>query len=555
MSIVNIARLKKSRELESKIYRAKNDLRYLAIDICGYTWMAGPWHRQIFKFIDDNRHEERVALFSPRKSYKSRIECVEMIREILINPNVSIALIHHKLELARELVVEVGELLQKNKVLRELLPNNNTPGGRTPSFIKRTKGGEFSLPGTSRAKYTLKGFSAEQDETGGHPDIIFMDDIISAKTIEFHEGLEGVAKWIEHTVIPMAGAGVSLRVKGTMWSPDDWYHDIMNPLNEDGSEKVKPWSWICRAILEDEDGKPDEKAGKPIEMFVGDKNAPDGIRLLSMKDIQGFREEMKSHFAGQMMNDPAGKGSRPWIKERCEHHISSSAVKRFIKKIVVLVDPAPLGMDHKGRLVRPDGEKDYWANAVIGYMKLGRRTVRVLLDGSMSQVWTMDEGMAEIKRLMRKWSVKIVGIEELRGTTEQFYGRALKEKFGEAERAMGRRCKPIKFKGTQKGKPPRIMDLCAMAGMRDEDGDSDPLFLICKDTCNVEFLKMFLNQAENWAGDKTIKHDDCLDAVAYADDPALMELIKLGGGSMDLWHEETYSAPPEQLRLTRHCPI
>jgi hypothetical protein len=546
MSVQTIARLKKAKELELKRARAQADLRFLAVDICGYDWMSGPWHDQIFDFIDERVDHPRVAVFTPRYSYKSRIECVEIVREILRNPEVSIALVHHKLDLARELVVEIGELFQKNEALRELLPANHTPGKRTTAFIKTSQGGEFRLPGTGRAKATLKGFSADQDLTGAHPDIIFMDDVISAKTIEYFNGVEGLRQWVRHTIVPLAGATGRIRVKGTRWSPEDWYSDII---------EADSWEHINRAILEMEDGTPDEHKGKPIEIYVGDPQAEGGKRFLTMDDVIRYKEEMKSHFGGQMMNDPRPDGSRPWNENTCEHYISSSAVRRYLKKIVILTDPAPLGMDDKGRLVKPDGTKDYWATAVIGYLKSEKRTVRVLLDGSMSQSWGLDQGLQEIKRLMRKWNVKIVGIEEPLGAGANvgFYARALKDKFGEAERVMGHRCRPFKFKSTQKGKPPRIMDLAAMAGMRDADGDLDPLFVMCKDTCDKEFLKMFLTQARNWAGKDSIKHDDCLDVVAYCDDPALVDLIRLGTPISKMWENEpSRVAPP--ARKTRYCP-
>lgn len=539
-----LAQLRKQRLLEGKRERAIRDLRYLAVDICDYDLMAGPFHREMFSFVDKYDDHKRVAVFAPRKSYKSRMECVEIIREIIKNPEVSIALIHHKLDLARELVMEVAELIQKNEKLRELLPNNNTPGKRYTSFVKKSQGGEFCMPGTARAKYTLKGFSADQDETGGHPDIIFLDDVISAKTIEFHKGTEGLKNWIQHTVIPMAGAGVKLRVKGTMWSPDDWYSDIMMSDN---------WAAICRAILETDEGEPDEDNGVPIEMYVRDDDGKNR-RPLNMADIQLFKEEMGFHFAGQMMNNPTADGSRPWEKDRCEHFVSRQGISKLIQKIVVLADPAPLGMDSQGRLVRGDGIKDYWANAVIGYIRSERRTIRVLLDGNMSQEWGLDEGLNDIKRLMRKWRAKIVGIEEPLGHGGiGFYARSLKDKFGERDQIRGYRVRPVKFASTQKGKYPRIMDLAAMAGMTDEEGDSDPLFLICADTCNPLFLQMFLGQARTWAGKDSIKYDDCLDVVAYSDDPALMEVVRLGNVMTSVMDEmkSTMSAPP--LRRSRHC--
>jgi hypothetical protein len=546
MSVNNIARLRAKRLKESIKDRCCRDLRYLAVDILGYNWMAGSFHREVFDFINENRDHPRVALFTPRYTYKSRIQICEIIQELLRRPDSYIALVHHKLDLARELVVEVGELLQKNEKLRELFDLKNRPGKKYNAFIKASQGGEFTLPGTGRSKPSLKGFSADQDLTGAHPDTIFLDDVISAKTVEFFNGVEGLRQWIRHTIIPLAGAAGSLRVKGTMWSPDDWYADIMNS---------KSWNWTRRAILEDKDGDPDENNGLPIDIFVGDPKVEGGKRHLTMEDIQRYKEEMKSHFPGQMMNNPRPEGSRPWNPAKCEHYVKLSQIRKYLKKIVILTDPAPLGLTDDGSLTRKDGNKDYWSIAVVGYMRSANKTVRVLLDGNASQSWTLDDGLNEIRKLMRKWNVKIVGIEEppMLPKGVSFYGKSLKEKFSRAEQVMGQRVKPVRFKATHKGKAPRIFDLCSMAGMTDEDGDSDPLFIMCEETCDKGFLRMFLEQVRDWSGKNSIVYDDVLDSVAYLEDPAITELVRLSSTRIQENWMDNQTAAARPARKTRYC--
>ena len=93
-----------------------------------------------------------------------------------------------------------------------------------------------------------------------------------------------------------------------------------------------------------------------------------------------------------------------------------------------------------------------------------------------------------------------------------------------------------------------------IAGMTDEDDDPDPLFVICDETCDPEFLAMFLNQVRNWAGKDSIKYDDALDVVAYCDDEALMEELHLGAPAVDLWQRMTQQQTPPPPRRSRYCP-
>lgn len=538
-STSTIAKVARQRRIERERARVCSDLFYLCSKYLGYDLMSEEFHGPIARWKDQNFHHRKLAYFSPRKSYKSTLEVGEIVQRILRDPSVTILLVHHKLSMANELVDEVAYHLQRNKKLRELIPAEHRP----PTNKKFVTGGsgnnpsQFEMPGREYKRHpTLIAASVGQDLTGAHPEVIFMDDVISAKTVEEQGGVAGIKAWIEHTITPLVGTTGVLRVIGTFWSTDDWYHVIM---------KSPDWTFIKRAILET-DGVPDWE-GQPIPIYVRDKSSEDGRRWLTMDDVLELKREAKGNFPGQYMNDPQPKGTKPWDREKCEHFVSVPQVRKVVKTIAILMDPSPLGMGTN----RKDGKKDYWSISVVGYGRFKNRTIRVLLDGRASQEWSLDDGLRICKKLMKKWHARLVGIEEPRGAGQVvgFFGSRLKEMCKKGSVMEHQRCLPVSFKSTQKGKSPRIIDLAAIAANEDFYINND-------DWMDPEFLQLFLEQIRNWAGSNTIEFDDIVDSTAYLEDPAIQEHITLGtpfvrtDGPLD--EPATPEAPPR--RMTRYCP-
>ena len=549
MALSAVTQLKKQKALEVKKKKAQTDLGYLITEILDceekpYNLFTKEWHGPLCDWRSKNNSHSRIALFAPRMSYKSTYYVMACIlQDILNDPDVAIFLIHHKLEFACELVTEVAWHLRNNIKYRELLPYENRPM-KNSKFLKTANGGQFKLPRTHRRHPTLSGTSVGQDFTSTHPDIVYLDDVISEKTIEEQGGFAGIKAWIERTITALLGATGKLRCCGTLWSgnPDeDYYMDIMKP--DSG------WLYQRKAILENEKGEADWN-GKPIHIYVPDRSCKDNRRLLTVEDVEQFKKDAKGYFAGQYMNEPTPKGVRPWDKDTCEHYVTVREVQPHLKSIAILMDPAPLGMDSDGKKMGISGDKNYWAMAVMGYTRSPKgNVIRVLLDGSMSQEWTLDEGMKECRRLMRKWKCRVVGIEEARahGQNAGLFGLRLIDICKKSPYYERLKPKPVTFKGTQKGKSPRIHDLAALAKLRDFMINSD-------DNMNPEFLSMFLTQARNWSGKNSIKFDDCIDSVAYLEDAAIKEAIVIGKPVIDDL-TEVRPAISSNSRRSRYCGI
>jgi hypothetical protein len=515
----SLAHIIKQRKLENKRERSKNDLFFLARAL-DYNLISKEWHGPICAWKDELVDHRRVAYFAPRKSYKSRLQVVEIVQRILRNPEVTILLVHHKLEFANELVIETGDLLMKNENLRELLLPENRPNPRAKTWLKTAPTASFKLPGVGGPQHkTLKAASADQDLTGAHPDVIYLDDVISAATIKEKGGIRGIRQWVEHTIIPLLGVTGLLRVIGTMWSTDDWYHDIL---------KDQGWVWQKRAILET-DGKPDWK-GKPIKILVN-KRKP---RFLTMEDVEEIKREAKGNFPGQYMNEPVADGMKEWDKDK-EQFVDLDKVRKYIKRIALLIDPSGEGAG-----------KDYFAIGVVGYLDKHRR---VLLDGRASQDWTLDQGLRKAKYLMARWKARLAGVEEPlgAGAGAQLIGKRLQNICQRWDDDLGHiKCKPVSFKSTRKGKQPRFRDLAAI----NSNGD---LFINNDKHMNKKFLELFLHQVRNNAGEDTLEFDDVEDAVSYMDDPAILENLHLGSPVKSPLEDETTATPHSNVIQTRYC--
>jgi len=564
--------LRRQRKLENEREKAQTNLFYLSQQL-GYDLMSAEFHKPIFEFFDKHIDHRRVAFFSSRKSYKSRFEIVEIVQEILRNPDVKILLLHNNLRLANELVIECAELFIKNKWLRTMLPEGMRPptGKAGENWIKRTDGGEFTMPGiASKASPTLRGASSKQGWTGAHPDIIYLDDIIHDETVEHLGGVDNVRDWIKHTIIPLVLDTGKLRVKGTFWSHDDWYQDLMKQRNrgEDGEAGTgeHSWKYQVRAILEspvDEEYREGRAAkgfhadesqlaqpnwhGEPIKIYV--REGKKARRFKTMDDVYEHMDEMGSHFAGQMMNDPRRDGSLPW-SAKCRRTCTFAEIKQYIRSVVLTMDPAPLGMTLDGtKLKRRKGKKDDWSIAIIAFCRFPNinAPVRVLLDGAFSDDWGTPDAMEIAAGLIRKWRVELAGVEEGSASMEHecYFGRALQT---ELDKNVLTRdyVKIVKLKGRQQGKPRRILDLCAGA-------ERGRFLLNIDEDMDKEFLNEFLHQVSQWSGKNSIPKDDVLDAVAYCDDPAIHEEISLGPVTV---REDPYTKQPQrrppQGRQFRH---
>lgn len=494
------------------------DLYFMATEICGYTRLSPEFHGDaqgvgMCVHLDRNDGKRKAAIFGPRSGYKTSTMTAFVLQQMMKNPAIQIFYIHHRIEDAKAVVAEAVNQIANNEKLREIWPPDHLPASNqkrwfsteTITLPRRRDYAKQHYPDLKIQHPTLSACSLGQNLTGSHPTLICMDDLVNLDSIQEQGNAEVIRTWAQGQLANI-GTDARWRLVGTPWSDDDLHSDIMKP---DSGWKV----WL-RAISEDpETHEPllPEDGGIPAPILIPNLDGR-GLHYLTKADVLERRRESRRFFGSQHMMVPDRAGRLIWRQDLCEHFVQWEDVEGIIRKVVVLSDPAPLGMGDKPRR---DGEKDDWAYAVIGVATSQKRTVYILLDGKASPNWTPDAGLRRLRGAMWDWDTPLVGIEEPRGAGQkaQHFGRRLKALC----RQEAMRCVPIQFKGGNIKKEYRIADLASAAECED--------FWICEDTVNKHFLEKFLDQARNYAGEGSIPHDDCIDCVAFVLDQALLEFL------------------------------
>lgn len=498
MLVKVVRRIKEASEREKCI----ESLEYIATEKLGYTKVSKTFHSPMLRDWDaiDHRRfqliqrgefdscQDTLNLW-PRYHIKTWLQRARTMRYLLKFPWATGVWWHDVEEMAQESVSAIGETLQKNLALRKVFKAGTLP----PMYGKFVGAKGFKLPANRVGDaITMRAYGAGSEVTGGHALFGVLDDVIGFKTLV--QALMATRRlWYKATVLNVVKEGW-LDAIGTRWDPDDVYNDwIESPY----------WEVVVRAALET-DGKPDYK-GKPVFLSLQ--------RLL--KEMHEMGDVM---FAFQMMNDATGKKLRSWDQHRCEHRVPYGEHVPTI--FFVLNDPAPRAIgsgDLRQFKKRGDATHDYWAIAVVGVRAQGNRVEKILVDGKASPDWDEDEGMLQAARLAKKWgATPFVGFEEL----SQRQGH-----YADVYKTVARKLMlpyiPIEFKETGAGKGQRIGSLTGVA-KQDE-------FLISQDTCDQEFLEMFLSQIRSWP---QTRYDDCADAVSYIQDSGLTEWMPVAGADL-----------------------
>lgn len=491
--------------------RAESDLFFLCADILGYRWnpalqrgMTEEFHLPLCRRMDGLRAHDRVGTFCARWHLKTTVFTIGLaIQEILRNPNITILISHAVDEQVENIVSEIANHFLANKELRKLAPEIAPSVG-----VKRwAKANQFTVrrPAFSRQP-TVLGRGAGAEITGAHVDLILLDDIIGRRTIEDSQ-LPKIASWYRNTVLPVLNPGGRLRAVGTRWHVDDLWGTFIAD---------KAWHCVVRGALE-RDGVPDE-SGEPVLYGPGTGEVPGGLSEAA-KRLHLLQREMGPDFAPQMQNDPSPAGEKPWDRTGCEHFISLSEAKGP-GALIVLSDPAPAktgSLDARGARQRGDGTKDDWATCVVKVRRRGLRREVILLDGRRSKTWDVDEGFDQICQLKRKWHVNKHAVEAT-GQAIALYEHSHRQ----AARRSGVAFAPVKLSGTYRGQAKNAY-FSALASLAKNDE-----FLICAESCDKDFLDMFLAQAREWRpldnGGNGLRYDDCANVVSFATDPEVMSL-------------------------------
>lgn len=476
--------------------RAQTNLWWLATEILGYTKLTESFHKPMMDNMDFRRALRQIGKYTKdelelwaRDHYKTTVRIAQCVQEILINQDVAIAVAHAVDEKALEFIEEVGTHFQTNTKLRNLRPEI-MPGKSAKKWLISD---QFTVQRTRFRRHpTMQGKGAGSENTGGHCDIYVLDDIIGQTTID-DNAMPKIRNWYKNTVRNVLKTdGGWIWATGTRWDVNDIYSDWIASDH---------WDVRIRAALET-DGKPDYQ----------------GTSVLYGKEwILRKQSELGSSFGPQMMNDPSPSSEKAWDPQLCEHFVNLEYSKGQ-GFVVVLSDPAPAQIGSFDRRKRGDGEKDYWATAVVKFRQKGQRREIILLDLRSSKGWDHDEGFREVCRLQRKWGARHVAVESVGQAIALYH-----DTHRRIAREEGVKHFPVKLQNTYLGKKQYFAALVARA-KADE-------FLICSETIPESELDFFLEQVREcrWIEGttrNTLKFDDHMNVVSFSTDPVFTEYVR-----------------------------
>jgi predicted phage terminase large subunit-like protein len=252
---------------------------------------------------------------------------------------------------------------------------------------------------------------------------------------------------------------------------------------------------------------------------------------LTHKVLESIRQEeiSRSHndfmFHLQMQNEPKTSGliatDPSWL-----HYMSVREVPATAWRIITC-DPAWKGTKNAG-------QGDYAAIQVWAFERRGPLVLRFLLDQVHSNEMTSLDGMNQICRLMRKWGVIDVSIEEIGG---YIFSTDLEQQCT----ARGLPFNLLENKARTTNKAQRIVTfLRAM--------QAGHVFLITEAPHLDSFKDEFLNFPQ-------VEHDDLLDCAAQTSDPAILELYAPGIYKKPARWSDQFRPKPKKHFDTRHCAM
>lgn len=447
-------------------------------------YLYAPLHRDRFcKALLDYYLEPPDAetagflLLMPRLTFKSTfmhgvlILFLALREKIVHKRDARILMVHHKEEQASHNLVLLKEKLIYNLWLKETWPeiHEEKDWGTQTDFDLRWK-----EPGIYH-EASVKAIGLGGRSTGDHYDFIIYDDIVTKEHIRSSIVREAcgedyaASRYLLDTV-----RGKEFDC-GTRYHPQDQWQRLID-ANVNGRPLYR------RLIVSAIDDVTDELA-HPYRLSRE--------KLTRMRQEEMSREGNDVMWHLQMQNSVQSSGliatEMAWLRYCYRESVPSGWT-------VILVDPAWKGTKNQG-------EGDYAAIGVVRFVRIGTVVFRYLIDLTVSNEMTSLDGQREIFRLMRKWSVIDVGVEEIGGNT---FRTQLEWEAG--SNGLIITCLELQSKQTAKNERIATFLKHVQAGH----------FFIAKEVEQEEFDKEY----KSWP---LVDHDDVLDMLAYSCDKNIVE--------------------------------
>ncbi|HQO21003.1 MAG TPA: hypothetical protein PLA03_11660 [Acidobacteriota bacterium] len=386
--------------------------RYILAKFLGYDDARHPWdplHIYLTRdFIPQVEAQENywAAWFGPRGTYKTSIEEVAIIANILKNPSITIGIGSWKLDVAERIVTSVRSKLENEDFIRlfpEILykdPANKAPLWKTRAFtVKRPEG---------IREATMTAFSLESMPTSQHFDKIYCDDVVERRNTNTIEAIEKTKEIVQDLPSLLVRGQGSIEARGTFWDLEDWH--VKTLLNS------KLWQVFRMSAIAD------EHCFNPLGTAKGELMFPS---VLNWKTLEDFKAAMTEfHFGCQFLLQAETDSGGGHLPGKLEYYApDQNGWPKDVDKsspVYIMCDLGTGTADGDGKGKDPD-------DCAIAVMTIGgsRTDYSLLVVDGIAKNMGWHETAEWLYFFHQKWG-GIAGIEEI-GTLKAFEDTLLHE--------------------------------------------------------------------------------------------------------------------------------
>lgn len=284
---------------------------------CGISSL-GP-HKVMAAFIE-NPLTKLKMLQAPRGSLKSTLLEAWLIKEVIRNPNLRVLYGSETYSKALMFIGSIKERFEQNHILKGLFGDLEGPAGKWSAE-------KFTIKGRTRTmrEHTFQAFGPDKAVTGGHYDIIILDDLVSWINIATITSMEKVERAFR-MVMPLLDPGGTLIVVGTRYHEEDLYGIIENEMGE----KFDTLILECGFEVEEDENKQPYLVGSPKFVHLTKDFLEGKLVTMGMKDwisqyINRITTGASQHFRRDMFHTATW---RPWMEDLAGYIVTDTATSQ-----------------------------------------------------------------------------------------------------------------------------------------------------------------------------------------------------------------------------------
>lgn len=214
------------------IYKCRNilDFNYTKDEKTGEVRRGSQWgissegpHKEMADFLDDEDTKFKM-LQAPRGSLKSTLTEGWLMRKVLGNPNLRVLYGSETYSKALWFIGSIKQRFEGSDKVKGLFGDQVSSQWSAEKFTVKGRSVVLREP-------TFSAFGPDKAVTGGHYDIIVLDDLVSWNNIRTAESMQKVMDCFK-MVMPLLDPGGILLVIGTRYHEEDLYGLIENEMND-----------------------------------------------------------------------------------------------------------------------------------------------------------------------------------------------------------------------------------------------------------------------------------------------------------------------------------